>query len=91
MTYKKFIASLAKNAGMTTREAEALLKNYIGVLTADMCNQQSFPLVDFGYFEVKNKAEKKMFNPITQEYKTIPASKSMAFKPNPSLKNLLNK
>ena len=35
--------------------------------------------------------EKKMFNPITQEYKTIPASKSMTFKPNSSLKNFLNK
>lgn len=82
---------MAKNAGMTTRETEALLKSYIDVLAADIRNQQSFPLLDFGYFEVKNKAEKKMFNPITQEYKTIPASKSMTFKPNSSLKNLLNK
>ena len=47
-------------------------------------------LIGFGTFKVKQRAKRKGRNPKTKEEITIPASKTITFKPGKKLKELIN-
>lgn len=49
-----------------------------------------FAIAGFGTFDVRSRAERKGRNPQTGEEMTIPASKSVGFKPAAALKDSLN-
>lgn len=90
MTHKQFINELAKNAGMTTSETTDLMNSFIKTLIDSAQNEKTIMLQGFGSFEKKTKAERKMYNPSTKEYRIIPGSNTLAFKPSTLLKDKLN-
>lgn len=90
MTSKQFINELAKNAGMTTSETNDLMEHFIKTLVDSVQDEKTIMLQGFGSFEKKTKAERKMYNPSTKDYRTIPGSSTLAFKPSTLLKDKLN-
>lgn len=90
MTQKQFINALAKNAGMTTTEASDTMDAFAALITDYILDDQTVMLQGFGSFEKKTKAERKMYNPSTKDYRTIPGSTTIAFKPSTLLKDKLN-
>jgi len=90
MTHKQFINELAKNAGMTTSETTDLMNSFIKTLVDSAQNEKTIMLQGFGSFEKKTKAERKMYNPSTKEYRIISGSNTLAFKPSTLLKDKLN-
>ncbi|MCQ2094897.1 MAG: HU family DNA-binding protein [Bacteroidaceae bacterium] len=90
MTQKQFINELAKNSGMTTSETTQLMEQFCTLVTECVNNDQTVMLQGFGSFEKKTKAERQMYNPATKDYRTIPGSTSLVFKPSTLLKDKLN-
>lgn len=90
MTTKQFINTLAKNSGLTTNEANLLMGKFADFLIDSLRQGDIVSLQGFGNFEVKTKAEKKMYNPSKKEYLIVPESKSMTLKVSGVLKEKLN-
>ena len=74
---------------MTTTEASAVLDHFVNIIIKMAMVDQPLNIQGFGTFEVKNKAEKTLYNPNTGQMRTIPASKTLAFKQSPQLKEKL--
>ena len=89
MTSKQFINELAKNSGMTVSETTELMARFAELVAEGVRDGNSLTLQGFGSFEIKEKAEKRMFNPSTKEYRIIPACKSLTFRPSTVLKEKL--
>lgn len=53
-------------------------------------NDGRFGYPGFGTFTVRQRAERQGRNPATKEPITIPASKSVGFKPAPAFKDMVN-
>ncbi len=90
MTSKQFINALAKNSGLTTSETTTLMSKFAEIIVDGIKDNDSMVLQGFGNFELKAKAERKMYNPSTKGYRIIPESKSMAFHPSTLIKDKLN-
>ena len=73
----------------TKRLAEDAVAAVLGSIVEGIKSGEKVQIIGFGTFEVKHRAERKGRNPKTREEITIPASKSVGFKPSASLKKEL--
>ncbi|MBO4378991.1 MAG: HU family DNA-binding protein [Clostridia bacterium] len=91
MNKTELIGIVAKNAGMTRKEAEKAVGAGIEAVIAAMKAGEKVQLAGFGSFEIKEHAARKARNPRTGEEIEIAASKAIAFKAGKSLKEEINK
>ena len=90
MNKTELVAAIAKQAGLSKKDAEAALKAFIDVTTKQLKKGAKVQLVGFGTFEVAKRAAREGRNPRTGETMKIKASKTPKFKPGKALKDAIN-
>ena len=91
MNKTELIAAAAEKAGVSKKEAEAVVTAAFDAIAASLKEGEKVQLVGFGAFEVKARAERVGRNPQTKETITIPASKTPVFKAGKALKDAVAK
>ncbi|MBO4407645.1 MAG: HU family DNA-binding protein [Clostridiales bacterium] len=90
MNKTDLIDAIAKNAGLTKKDAENALKATLDAIEGALVKDEKVVLVGFGTFNVKKNAARKGRNPATGKTIDIKASKSPVFKAGKSLKDKVN-
>ena len=91
MNKTELVAAVADKAGLTKKDAEAAVKAFTDVVSAQLKKGDKVQLVGFGTFEVSKRAAREGRNPQTGAVMKIPASKAPKFKAGKALKDLVNK
>jgi DNA-binding protein HU-beta len=87
---RELIEIIAENGDLTKKRATELLEIVLQSIKAGIEQDGKVALVNFGTFEVRERAEKKGRNPQTGEDIVIPAYSTIVFKPSKNLKELVN-
>lgn len=87
MNKTELIAAAAEKAGVSKKEAEAVVTAAFDAIAASLKEGEKVQLVGFGSFEVKTRAAHAGINPKTGESITIAASKAPVFKAGKGLKD----
>ena len=90
MTKAELIKAVA-DTGLTKKEAEAAVNTVFESIGDALAKGESFSLVGFGTFSVKERAAREGRNPRTGETVKIPASRVPAFKAGKGLKDKVAK
>ena len=91
MNKTELIAAAAEKAGLSKKEAEAVVSATFDAITAALKDGDKVQLVGFGSFEVKKRAARIGRNPKTKESIEIPASVVPVFKAGKALKDAVAK
>ncbi len=90
MTKADLVEQIAGNASITKAAAERALNAVLEAISAGLKQEEKLTLVGFGSFVVENRKARQGRNPRTGEAITIPASRSVKFRPGKQLKESLN-
>ncbi len=90
MNNKDFVKAVAQATGISTIEVAELVAATAGRIVEEARSGNSVALPAFGSFEPKEKAERRIYNPTTKDFKTIPARRTLAFRPSNVLKEKIN-
>lgn len=91
MTKKEFVEKYFENGGFESKaEAERKLAAFMETVEEVLLTGDDVNFIGWGKFEVKESAERKGRNPKTGEEITIPAKKSVKFKPGSKLNESVN-
>lgn len=91
MNKVELINAIAKDTGLTKKDAEAALKAFTTTVTKELTKGHTVQLIGFGTFEVGKRAARKGRNPKTGEEIKIAAAKCPKFKAGKALKDSVNK
>ncbi|MCR5221751.1 MAG: HU family DNA-binding protein [Lachnospiraceae bacterium] len=91
MNKTELVEAMAKNAGLSKKDAEAALKAFTEEVGKQLKKGNKVQLVGFGTFEVSKRAARTGRNPQTGKAMQIKASKAPKFKAGKALKDLVNK
>lgn len=91
MTKAEFISAVAEKAGLTKKDADAVLSAVIDTITDSLAKGDKIQLVGFGTFEVRERKAREGVNPRTKEKIAIAATKVPAFKAGRALKDAVAK
>ena len=86
MNKTELIAAAAEKAGVSKKEAEAVVTAAFDAIAASLKEGEKVQLVGFGSFETKHRAERTGRNPKTKEAIEIPATTIPVFKAGKALK-----
>ena len=87
MNKTELIAAAAEKAGVSKKEAEAVVTAAFDAIAASLKEGEKVQLVGFGSFETKHRAERTGRNPKSKESITIAASKVPTFKAGKAFKD----
>ena len=90
MSDYNFVASLAKELGITQAEVKRFLDGFKEELSSAVKKGESVRLTDFGILKPKQNKARTIMNIHTKKPMTIPASKSVGFSMSSKLKELIN-
>lgn len=90
MNKKELIAAVAEKAGVTKKDAEAVVKATLETVTAAVAAGEKVQLIGFGTFESRARAARTGKNPRTGEAVKIKACKVPSFKAGAALKTAVN-
>ena len=85
-----FIKAVAKQAGTSQKEADAVLAAALGAIKDALKKGDSVAFLKFGTFKISQRAARKGRNPQTGKAIQIAASKAPVFKASPAFKELVN-
>ena len=91
MNKTELVKIAAEKAGVSQKEAEAVVKAAFDAITDAMANGEKVQLIGFGTFETHERAARTGINPQTKETVKIEACKAPAFKAGKALKEAVNK
>ncbi|MDO5695600.1 MAG: HU family DNA-binding protein [Eubacteriales bacterium] len=91
MNKTELVAGLAEKAAISKKDAEAVVKAFVEIVTEELQKGEKVQLVGFGTFEVGERSARIGRNPKTGEEIKIAASKSPRFKAGKALKDAVNK
>ena len=91
MNKVEIVDAIAKDTGLTKKDAEAALKSFVDTVTKELTKGHSVQLIGFGSFDVGKRAARTGRNPKTGETIKIAASKAPKFKAGKALKDAVNK
>jgi len=80
----------ASVAGITKKQASEALDAVFDYISKQLADGDRVQVPGFGTFTVSERKERQGRNPKTNEPMTIPASKSVRFKPGKGLKDSVN-
>ena len=91
MNKKDFIDHVSANAGIeiSKKDAEAVIDAAFGVIGESVRSDDRFAYPGFGTFTVRERQARDGRNPQTGKKMKIKASKTVAFKPAPTLRDSL--
>lgn len=87
MTKTDLVSAVAEKAGVTKKDAGAILDALIEEIIGAVKKGDRVQLVGFGTFELRERAARTGLNPQTKEQIEIPASKAPAFKAGKAFKD----
>ncbi len=90
MNRKELINKIAEKENITKKEAEKYVDVVFDTITDAFVDGESVLISGFGTFQFKDRQPRKGVSPKTGEYITIPASKTVSFKPSNKLKDVMN-
>lgn len=90
MNKNELVRAIANNAGITLKDASAVLDGFVAAVTDALKAGEKIQISGFGTFEVKEKAAREGINPKTGEKIKIAASKIPAFKFGKAYKDSFN-
>ena len=90
MNKTELIVAMAEKSGLSKKDAEKALKAFEDVVTCELSNGGKVQLVNFGSFDVAERAAREGRNPQTGESMKIAASKAPRFKVGKALKDAVN-
>lgn len=85
MNKTQLVDAIAVEAGVSKATAKQVLDATLKVLADTLKTEEAVTLVGFGSFKVSERKERMGKNPQTGEALTIPAKKSVRFKPGSDL------
>ncbi len=80
MNNKEFQSAIAAKLNISTVEVEELQQATANALLSEFQSDNTINLQGFGSFEVREKEERTVVNPLTKERSVVPAKKALAFK-----------
>ena len=86
MNKAELVKAMATSAGLSQVAAEKALNGFMDAVKKSLKKGKSVTLVGFGTFSVRSRKARKGRNPQTGDVISIKASKTVGFKPAPSLK-----
>ena len=90
MNKKELIDIVSQKKDLTKKDAEALVDTVFDTMIESILNGDKVLISGFGTFKVINRKERRVVSPMNKEEITIPASKSISFKPSVVLKEDMN-
>ncbi len=90
MNKTELINVVAAEAGVSKKDAEAVVSATLNAITEALKSGDKVQLIGFGTFEVKDVAAREGRNPKTKEVIEIPACKKPAFSASKALKEAVN-
>ena len=90
MTNRNFIDQMAAMLGTDADELQQQVDVFINILLDQMKAGNSITVKNFGVFDPRVKAARKMYNPTTHSFKVVPAKTTIGFKMAPQLKEAVN-
>ena len=91
MNKTQLIDAVAKESGLKKREVESVVENFINTIINEVANGEKVQITGFGSFERKERGERNIKNPRTQENMVVPPSKSPSFSAGSIFKEKVNK
>ncbi|MBQ7557324.1 MAG: HU family DNA-binding protein [Lachnospiraceae bacterium] len=91
MNKTEFVDAIAKEAGLSKKDAEAAVKAYASVVTKELKKKGKVQLIGFGTFETSKRAARTGRNPRSGAEIKIPAAVVPKFKAGKALKDAVNK
>lgn len=86
MTNKELVAQLSERLGWTQNKASEVLAQTVEHMNAQLANNSTITVQNFGSFQTRKKAERISVNPQTQQRYLVPPKISAHFKPASVLK-----
>jgi DNA-binding protein HU-beta len=90
MTKSELIDEMAKNAGLSKKDAAAALNAFTDTVTSTLAKGDKLSLIGFGTFSTSKRAAREGRNPSTGEAMKIAASTVAKFKAGSKLKEAVN-
>ena len=90
MNRKDLVETIAREADLSTAQADAALKALVDGVVAAVAGGDKVAIAGFGTFESRQRSARTGRNPQTGETMEIAASKAPAFKPAAAFKNAVN-
>ncbi|MEM9567677.1 MAG: HU family DNA-binding protein, partial [Cyanobacteria bacterium P01_E01_bin.34] len=87
MNKGELVDAVADKAGVTKKEADAVVSAAIDVIVQTVASKEKVTLVGFGSFEPRHRKEREGRNPKTNQKMTIPATTVPAFSAGKSFKD----
>ncbi len=88
MNKQDLIREVAKRADLSLKDASAAVEAYVATVTDALKAGDKVAIANFGTYEIKEKAERQGFNPLTKQPITIAASRTPVLKFGKSFKEL---
>lgn len=86
MTRYELIGDLASRTGLSKKETEKFLNEFVAVVTSKVANGEKVSITGFGTFDLGKRAKRRGRNPQTGDYITIPEMKMPRFRAGKGLK-----
>lgn len=90
MNKTELVAAIADKAGISKKDADAVVAAFTETVTKELKKGGKVQLVGFGTFEVSKRAARTGRNPQTGAEMKIPASKAPKFKAGKAFKDAIN-
>jgi len=90
MNKRDLIDTVAEKRNLTKKETETLVNTIFDTMTESLIEGDKVLISGFGTFKVNNRRERKGVSPKTKDAITIPASRTVSFKPSNRLKDSMN-
>lgn len=91
MTRNELSSNIAGSfSGLDKQIVKDIVARTFEEISTALNNGENVQLSGFGTFELRQRSERQGVNPRTKEAITIPASKTVGFKPGKALKESLN-
>jgi DNA-binding protein HU-beta len=91
MNKRELIETVASNAQITKKEADAVVNATLDAIIDGLAKEGKVIIPGFGSFEVRNKTAREGRNPRTGEKVKIAAKRAPAFKPGKAMKDAVEK
>ena len=90
MNKTEFVDAIAKETGLTKKDAAAALEATLSSIQETLEGGEKVSITGFGTFEVRERGEKTCINPKTKTKMVCPPCKAPAFKAGRGLKEAVN-
>lgn len=90
MNNKDFVARLAQKLELDNESVFQMVDSFVISIADQICGGKIVSIQGFGNFELKEKAERKIYNPSSKSIKIVPSKKVVNYRMSQTLKEKIN-